>query len=163
MTSPDRSQDRLSPLAPATTPVPTAAPTSNDRPTAAPTALQPARVQGRDGQDVPTSTPIAASGVDSRKAGGSASTGTHVSGGGSLRQAVQELVASIECLCGDAAHRDESGAKRHLALAQRILSAPPRDGMQRNATETRTAAPVPATRDGGTDGDIQQDLQRAMR
>jgi hypothetical protein len=72
-------------------------------------------------------------------------------------------MASVVCLLGDASGRDEAGARRHIAEAARILSTPPRDGAQRGASQPRTSTPAPGSRDGNETGDIQQDLQRAMR
>ena len=68
--------------------------------------------------------------------------------GGTLRQAVQELVAGLESLCGDSRGDERAIAKRHVEAAKRFLAPPPHEN-----------------RDVATPGDvqIQQDLQRAMR
>jgi hypothetical protein len=164
MSTRDNSQDRPNPVTPTTTaPVTTGTPNVNVRPALAPTVLQPTPAQGRDTKAGQVDASNPSSTAESKMTPGSPPRNPPQGGGNSLRNAVQEIAASVECLLGDASHRDELGARRHLTEATRILSIPVGERFQDRASDLRTSNPALVSRENDKPGDIQQDLQRAMR
>ena len=167
MTSPDQSQATSKPVVPPVTPVQSGTQNPSARPTgahnAAPSHSPSIDAQGRGGRNGPGDA-SRSSGTESHKGAGQAGTGEHRGNGGGLRLAVQELASSIECLCNDSGSKDSSGAKHHLEQARRLLGSASRESESRSAAGISSpASTVPAVRNGGTDDDVQKDLQRAMR
>jgi hypothetical protein len=136
MTSINVPNDRTDPVAPAPSPASVNAPNPVQRDTSPPARSDAAN-------------PARSDALHPGK-GGTKHAGARTAGvaGGSLRQAVQELVAGLESLCGDSRGDERAIAKRHVEAAKRFLAPPPHEN-----------------RDVATPGDIQiqQDLQRAMR
>jgi hypothetical protein len=99
--------------------------------------------------------------ASSPTSGGQLAKAAQNGNGGSLRQAVLELAASVECLCGESSVRDTAGAKRHLAETRRILGSMTRNGeAPRAATGSSPLPSIAGIRTGGAYG-TAQDLQRA--
>jgi hypothetical protein len=158
MNSPANSQGSSSTVATPT--VTKSATPSSNVPAASPVAAQ-ARSTHNAPIEASSTTKVAEAPKVTESPKANASKGAQ-NGAGGLRQAVQELVSSVECLCGEPGNTDASrSARKHLEQAKTILSGSVRDGM---TLEDRSPdSNVPAPKVAGTDASTRPDAQRSAR
>jgi hypothetical protein len=160
MTSPDTSRD--TPNTTVTMPGNGMTQPSNARPVGTRNDAPSSGISNRDEVKGRADAQSPSYGAQAPKTGGTPTKGTHVGGSG-LRNAVQELAKSIDCLCGTTGSRDPVGARSHLDLANHFLGGLSAAGDAQGVPEASSVVPAVATVRAGGPEDTRQDSQRATR